>query len=147
MVIAVAAACTGRSSAAAHQLAAFIVPTWGRLNSHAGWRLHPIERRWKVHWGIDIAAAAGTPVLASATGRVRYAGWYGSYGITVVLEHGDWATVYGHLARVTVQPGQYVAQGTIVGTVGSTGASTNPHLHFELRYRGVPVNPLAHLGR
>lgn len=126
----------------------FIAPTWGYLSSQPGWRMHPLAGRWQIHWGIDIASPAGTPVLASAAGIVRYAGPHGGYGLTVVVDHGrGWVTLYGHLACATVRPNQIVQQAAVIGAVGSTGASTGPHLHFEIRYRGVPVNPLAYLSR
>ncbi len=132
-----------------HQQAFFIIPTWGALSSPHGWRHDPFEAiAWRYHWGIDIAAIAGTPVVASATGIVRYVGVYGGYGGLIVLDHaGDWQTVYGHLSRMTVGPGQPAAQGTVIGAVGTSGHSTGPHLHFEIRYRGIPVDPLRYLDR
>jgi murein DD-endopeptidase MepM/ murein hydrolase activator NlpD len=97
-----------------------------------------------VHWGIDIAAPAGMPVLASAAGVVQYAGWYAGYGLVVVLAHkGGWQTVYGHLGQINVHLGRPVEQAAVIGRVGSTGISTGPHLHFEVRYRGRPVDPLS----
>jgi murein DD-endopeptidase MepM/ murein hydrolase activator NlpD len=138
-----------RASAAAGQPQYFITPTWGAMTSQMGWRHDPFRANtWQHHWGIDIAARMGTPVVASAPGVVRYAGWYAGYGPVIYLEHGNgWATLYGHLSRLVVRPGQTVAQGMLIGAVGSYGHSTGPHLHFEIRYRGVPVNPLAYLGR
>lgn len=137
------------ASVAANPRAFFISPTWGKLSSPPGWRADPFRRTaWQHHWGIDIAAPAGTPVVASAAGTVRYTGWYAGYGQTVYMEHGaGWATVYGHLSRVDVRPGQRVAQGVVIATVGSNGRSTGPHLHFEIRYQNRPVDPLKYIGR
>jgi murein DD-endopeptidase MepM/ murein hydrolase activator NlpD len=138
---------THASAAAQRQF--FITPTWGTLSSHLGWRRDPFRQNtWRHHWGIDIAARLGTPVVASATGVVRYTGWFGGYGRVVYLEHGQgWATLYAHLSRFYVRPGQTVNQGTVIGAVGTAGRSTGPHLHFEIRYKNVPLNPLAYLGR
>ncbi len=129
--------------------AAFITPTWGTLSSPLGWRIDPFQPSvWQHHWGIDIAARAGTPVLASAAGVVQYAGWYAGYGGTVYIVHGKgWSTVYGHLGTIAVSPGQRVTQGAVIGAVGGNGRSTGPHLHFEIRYMDRPVDPLKYLGR
>ncbi len=146
---AIAIAATGVQAAPAPERRAtfFITPTWGTLSSPLGWRHDPFQPiLWNYHWGIDIAATTGTPVVASATGMVRYAAPYAGYGGTIVIEHTkDWATVYGHLDRMTVKPWQRVAQGAVIGTVGSTGHSTGPHLHFEIRHRGIPVDPLRYI--
>ncbi len=127
----------------------FITPTWGTISSSLGWRHDPFQPvLWDYHWGIDIATPLGTPVVASAGGVVRYAASYGRYGGTIVIEHaGQWATMYGHLDRMTVRPWQSVSQGAVIGTVGTSGHSTGPHLHFEIRYRGMPVDPLQYLDR
>lgn len=127
----------------------FITPTWGRLSSPLGWRTDPFRPAIRQHhWGIDIAAPPGTPVVASAAGVVQYAGAYAGYGSTVYISHGaGWATVYAHLSAIHVRPGTQVRQGAVIGAVGSEGRSTGPHLHFELRYRNQPVDPLRYLGR
>ena len=106
-----------------------------QITSHFGWRLHPISGDWRLHSGTDIGAATGTHVLAALAGRVAIANFLGGYGLTVVLEHsnGTQETLYAHLSEVFVEPGQEVTQGTVIGSVGSTGNSTGPHLHFELR--------------
>lgn len=137
------------ASARADARAYFITPTWGRLTSPLGWRHDPFQPRiWQHHWGIDIAAPHGTPVLASASGTVQYAGAYAGYGRTVYIDHGGgWTTLYAHLSAIHVVPGQRVAQATVVGAVGSEGRSTGPHLHFEIRYKDRPVDPLEYLGR
>ncbi len=100
----------------------------------------------RMHSGIDIAAPVGTPVGASAAGTVVAAGNQGAYGLTVIIDHGDgFATLYAHLSTISVSSGQRVSRGTVVGAVGMTGNSTGPHLHFEIRYGGSPVDPIAYL--
>lgn len=101
----------------------------------------------RVHTGIDLAAPMGTPIYAARAGTVEEAGWspYG-YGLHVMLNHGGAVeTLYGHMSRIVARPGQYVEQGQLIGYVGSTGWSTGPHCHFEVRVNGVPRNPLAYL--
>ncbi|MCS7194814.1 MAG: peptidoglycan DD-metalloendopeptidase family protein [Meiothermus sp.] len=101
----------------------------------------------RFHTGIDLAAPVGTPIYAARAGQVGVAGWsrFG-YGLHVVLDHGGGQeTLYGHMSRIAVRPGQWVERGQIIGYVGSTGWSTGPHLHFEVRVGGVPRNPLAFL--
>lgn len=100
----------------------------------------------RMHSGIDISAPVGTPVGASAAGTVVGAGDQGAYGLTVVIDHGDgFATLYAHLSSISVSSGQRVGRGTVVGAVGTTGNATGPHLHFEIRYGGSPVDPMAYL--
>ena len=103
--------------------------------------------RWgRLHEGIDIAASSGTPVWAAAAGTVSYAGWLGGYGNLVVVDHGDGlATAYAHASAILVGVGQQVSQGETVSLVGSTGHSSGPHLHFEVRVNGVAVDPLLYL--
>jgi murein DD-endopeptidase MepM/ murein hydrolase activator NlpD len=103
--------------------------------------------RWgRMHEGIDISAPTGTPIWAAAAGTVIYAGWLGGYGNLVVLDHGNGlATAYAHASVILVAVGQEVAQGETVALVGSTGHSTGPHLHFEVRVNGVAVDPLLYL--
>ncbi len=118
----------------------FLWPARGVLTSRFGsrWRRH--------HNGIDLAAPRGTPIYAARSGRVRYAGWYGGYGLLVVIDHGDGLeTYYGHASRILVRPGQWVAQGQRIALVGCTGACTGSHLHFEVRVRGTPTDPLRYL--
>ena len=104
-------------------------------SSGFGWRLHPILGSWLMHAGRDFAAPEGTPVVAALSGRVLTSGLAGGYGIAIELEHVDplRRTLYGHLSEIYVRPGQQVRQGEVIGRVGSTGLSTGPHLHFELR--------------
>ncbi len=118
-------------------------PVNGPIVSGFGYRVHPIFRRVKFHYGVDIAASHGTPIQAAADGVVVFAGWRRAYGITVILDHGNGlATLYAHCSRVLVSEGQTVKQGDIIALVGSTGLSTGPHLHFEVRRYGEPINPL-----
>lgn len=105
------------------------------ITSFFGWRVHPITGDQRVHTGTDIAAPMGTPVLAALTGKVLLADFLGGYGLSVALEHGQGSqqTLYAHLSELFVKPGQVVQKGTVIGRVGSTGNSTGPHLHFEMR--------------
>jgi murein DD-endopeptidase MepM/ murein hydrolase activator NlpD len=99
-----------------------------------------------MHEGIDIGAPYGAPIGAADGGTVIYAGWLGGYGNLVVLDHGNGlSTAYGHQSDIVVGVGQSVAQGQLIGYVGSTGHSTGPHLHFEVRVNGSPVDPLGYL--
>jgi murein DD-endopeptidase MepM/ murein hydrolase activator NlpD len=103
--------------------------------SEFGWRLHPVIGNWLMHAGKDLAAPEGTPVVAALSGTVTSSGLAGGYGIAVELEHSKprRRTLYGHLSEIYVKTGQTVRQGEVIGRVGSTGLSTGPHLHFELR--------------
>ncbi len=122
----------------------FIRPVAGIMRSGFGVRTHPIFRIRKLHTGVDLAAPSGTPVKAAADGVVILAGWKGGYGKTVVIDHGgDTATLYGHCSTLLVTVGNTVRRGQTIARVGSTGYSTGPHLHWEVRKNGVPVNPLA----
>jgi murein DD-endopeptidase MepM/ murein hydrolase activator NlpD len=105
------------------------------ITSFFGWRVHPITGDQRVHTGTDIAAPMGTPVLAALTGKVLLSDFLGGYGMVVALEHGQGSqqTLYAHLSELFVKPGQVVQKGTVIGRVGSTGNSTGPHLHFEMR--------------
>jgi murein DD-endopeptidase MepM/ murein hydrolase activator NlpD len=106
-----------------------------RITSVFGWRNHPITGDRRFHSGTDLGAPMGTPVLAAATGQVETAGWLGGYGLTVTINHPSAEqTLYAHLSELYVQPGQRVEQGSVIGRVGSTGNSTGPHLHFEVRH-------------
>ena len=105
------------------------------ITSLFGWRVHPITGDRRFHSGTDLGAAMGTPILAAATGQVEVADWVGGYGLTVIMNHSSaQQTLYGHMSEIFVQPGQVVQQGTVIGRVGSTGNSTGPHLHFEVRH-------------
>jgi murein DD-endopeptidase MepM/ murein hydrolase activator NlpD len=119
-----------------------------RLTSPFGLRVHPIYGTVRLHAGMDLAAPSGTPVTAAADAVVVSAAAHGGYGLAVVLDHGGaLATLYGHLSRLLVRPGDVVRRGDRIGLVGSTGASTGPHLHFEVRVSGTPTDPTAYLRR
>jgi murein DD-endopeptidase MepM/ murein hydrolase activator NlpD len=116
------------------------------VTSRFGWRTHPLTGSRRFHSGIDIGAPSGAPVVATGSGVVVSAGWNGGYGKAVIIQHNDTQqTLYGHLSEISVQPGQAIAQGTVIGLVGSTGNSTGPHLHFESRVPGgngwVAIDP------
>src|SRR5262249_22115648 len=112
-----------------------------------GFRIDPLNPGTVgFHPGIDISAVQGTPIHAAAAATVISAGDEGGYGNAVILDHGDSvATLYGHMVSVAVKAGQHVEEGDVIGYVGSTGNSTGPHLHFEVRIHGVTVDPLATL--
>lgn len=121
-------------------------PCDGELTSGFGYRMHPILGYSRFHSGLDFGADYGTPIRAAASGKVLFAGWYGGYGQTVILDHGNnVTTLYGHTSEIYVQEGQTVQRGTPIAAVGSTGLSTGPHLHFEVRIAGNPVDPQEYL--
>jgi murein DD-endopeptidase MepM/ murein hydrolase activator NlpD len=121
----------------------FTWPVNGSIASGFGPRTHPIYGGSRVHTGVDISASQGTPIKAAGDGVVRMAGVNGGYGNWTLIDNGDGlATGYGHQSRIAVSVGQHVSTGEVIGYVGSTGASTGPHLHWEVRVNGDPVNPL-----
>jgi murein DD-endopeptidase MepM/ murein hydrolase activator NlpD len=116
-----------------------------RITSPFGWRIHPITHSRRMHTGVDLAAPIGTPITAAGGGEVIFAGRKGGYGNAVMIDHGHGkTTLYGHMSSFCVRAGEVVARGQLIGRVGSTGFSTGPHCHFEVRINGVPVNPLAY---
>ena len=123
-------------------------PVIGPITSGFGNRIHPITGRWTMHNGIDIGAKSGTPIHAAADGYVYFAGWNtGGYGNLVMLDNGSGiVTMYAHCSGFAVKTGQVVHRGDIIAYVGSTGNSTGPHLHFEVRVKGTPQNPMGWLG-
>jgi len=123
------------------------LPVQARVSSEFGTRSHPISGERHQHTGIDFAAPAGSPVRAAQAGTVTFAGERGGYGNLVIIRHPDGAeTYYAHQRDLSVRTGQAVEAGQAIGTVGSTGRSTGPHLHFELRRGGRPTDPRAALG-
>lgn|GEM_PF-6884287 len=115
----------------------------GALTSRFGARRHPIFGGFRAHSGVDLAAPIGSPIYAPSDGYVSAAQWNGGYGLFVALEHGGgMQTRYGHMSRISVASGQYVKAGTVLGYVGSTGNSTGPHLHYEVRLNGQAINPV-----
>jgi murein DD-endopeptidase MepM/ murein hydrolase activator NlpD len=121
-----------------------ILPTTGRLTSgFSNARIHPIHNRALPHEGIDISAPHGTPIMAAAKGRVTFVGRRSGYGLMVELDHGyGYTTIYGHASQTLVRHGQEVDRGDVIARVGNTGLATSPHLHYEVRVGGRPVNPL-----
>ena len=128
----------------------WIVPvTYSYVSSAHGWRVHPISGEWKWHSGVDLSGYGinGRPIYASRGGVITFAGWYGAGGWTVKIDHGDgFSTVYMHMSDYIVSAGDYVAAGQTIGYVGSTGGSTGPHLHFEVRWHGEDQNPMKYIG-
>jgi murein DD-endopeptidase MepM/ murein hydrolase activator NlpD len=124
----------------------FAMPVAGHKSSNFGMRFHPLFHSWILHSGLDIGAGSGQPILAAADGEVVKAGWSGGYGNYTCVAHGQYqgkgiATCYGHQSAILVGVGQQVRRGQVIGRVGTTGNSTGPHLHFEVRIGGSPVDP------
>lgn len=114
----------------------------GYISSGFGVRTHPILGTARGHSGVDLPAPAGSPIRATSDGTVSSAGWRGGYGLAVQIDHGKGiASRYAHMSRMAVYPGQAVRKGDVIGYVGSTGLSTGPHLHYEIRINGAAVNP------
>lgn len=131
-----------RGSEAALGTGRMMWPVVGRITSGFGWRRHPVLKTNKFHTGIDIAVSTGTPVLAADTGVVLIAGWRGGYGYLVAIDHGrGLSTFYAHNSVLLVKEGDVVVKGQRIALSGNTGLSTGPHVHFEVRVNGDPVNP------
>jgi murein DD-endopeptidase MepM/ murein hydrolase activator NlpD len=114
-----------------------------RTSSYSIRRFHPISKKYKRHTGIDYSAPHGTPIFATAGGTVEFAGWRGGYGKLMVIRHPNgYKTYYGHCSRLLVKKGAYVKQGQTIARVGRTGRATGPHVHYEVRINGKPVNPI-----
>ena len=129
---------------------AFMKPIGGRITSPFGWRTHPIFNSRTFHSGVDIAGPNRGSIRASNSGKVIYSGWYGGYGKVVILDHGvingkPTTTLYAHMSSIKVGQGQFVNKGDVVGYEGTTGYSTGPHVHFEVRINGKPNNPLNYI--
>lgn len=120
--------------------------TKGRISSPFGNRMHPILKENRFHSGMDIAVPSGTEVRAADRGKVLISGWNGGYGYYIAIDHGNGlSTAYAHNSRLLVKEGDLVAQGQAIAKSGSTGLSTGPHLHFEVRKEGVPIDPADYL--
>lgn len=118
------------------------------ITSDFGWRRNPISGNFQPHRGMDLAAPSGTPIVATMDGTVAAAGWHGGYGLLVSLDNVEGLeTRYGHLSRLAVSEGQQVRKGDVIGYVGSTGNSTGPHLHYEIRVGGQAIDPARYLHR
>ena len=112
------------------------------MSSAYGWRIHPVYGGKKFHYGIDLANSSGTPIIATRDGKVTVAKYSSSAGYYVTLNHGDgFSSQYMHMTHYIVKVGQSVSAGQVIGYMGSTGASTGPHLHFSILYNGSHVNP------
>lgn len=123
-----------------------IWPISGPITSEFGWRTHPIFGTARFHSGLDIGGDYGMPIYAAASGTVIYAGWISGYGNAVIIDHGGGiTTLYGHNDSLNVSEGENVAQGQVIAMCGSTGNSTGPHCHFEVRENGEPVSPYGYL--
>ncbi|HUH34985.1 MAG TPA: M23 family metallopeptidase [Moheibacter sp.] len=116
-----------------------------RLASGFGMRMHPILKIGKLHAGTDFSANIGTPIYATGDGKVKLAGRHGSYGNTVIINHGyGYETLYAHMSRIKSKNGQSVKRGDIIGYVGNSGLSTGPHLHYEIHKDGKPIDPVSY---
>jgi murein DD-endopeptidase MepM/ murein hydrolase activator NlpD len=121
-------------------------PSDAATSSPFGWRMHPVLGYRRFHAGLDFAGSYGSKIRAADSGTVIFAGWYGGYGRAVIIDHGKGiTTLYGHTSELYVTEGQTVERGQAIAAVGSTGLSTGPHLHFEVRRNGTPVNPADYL--
>ncbi|MFC5006910.1 M23 family metallopeptidase [Dactylosporangium cerinum] len=154
-----AARAAGRPAASGAQLttaippssgAFFLMPVHGWKSSNYGMRFDPVYKVYQLHAGIDVAAGGGQPIVAAADGKVVRAGWAGGNGNYTCISHGIYqgkglATCYGHQSQILVKVGQTVRRGELIGRVGTTGASTGNHLHFEVRLNGSPIQPLSWL--
>ncbi len=128
-------------------------PVKGKISSPFGKRVDPFTSKWKFHSGIDIAAPSSTPIYAVQEGKVIFSGWKGAYGRCIIIEHKypdipkipHIITKYAHNSKNIVEKGDYVKRGQVIGYIGSTGRSTGPHLHFEVIYKGNPINPMDYI--
>lgn len=119
-----------------------LIPASGKISSPFGMRNHPIKKVNKEHDGVDISSSSGDPILASAAGTVEYSGYSKGYGYNVIINHGNgYRTLYAHASRLLVKSGDNIDKGQKIALVGSTGLSTGPHLHFEIRINNIPVDP------
>jgi murein DD-endopeptidase MepM/ murein hydrolase activator NlpD len=123
-----------------------IWPVVGPIMSDYGWRIHPVTKKPDFHKGVDIDAVEGTQIAAAASGVVTKVGWNGGYGIEIEIFHGNGiSTVYAHCSKVLLNVGDEIKKGQVIALVGMTGIATDPHLHYEVRINGVPVDPKSYL--
>ena len=146
----VSSGCQTPSSVATNNGYMWPVPDTGRVTSPFGYRIHPVLGVKKMHTGIDIAKAGGQslgkPIVATVAGTVTHSGVKGSYGNTVFIDHGNgMSSLYAHCSELLVRVGETVTQGQHIANIGSTGRSTGPHLHFEIRENNEPVDPLKYV--
>lgn len=139
-----------KSSGSIKVTTGFMRPVSGIITSPFGWRRHPIFKSRSFHTGVDIGAPNRTPIRAANSGKVVFAGWYGGYGKVVIVNHGSYqgrptSTLYAHLSSIAVGVGTNLQKGQVVGYEGTTGYSTGPHLHFEVRLDGNPTNPMSYI--
>ena len=123
-----------------------IWPAEGHLTSGFGYRVNPFTGKSVLHAGVDIANRIGTPIVAPARGTVTFSGWQNAYGNSIIINHGNAITTrYAHMEKLLAKEGQVVNRGDVIGAIGNTGRSTGPHLHYEVRVGGVPVNPMRYI--
>ena len=115
-----------------------------RMASGYGWRIHPIYKTQKMHTGMDFTAPVGTEIYSTGNGIIEKIEMDGrGYGNNILINHGyGYETLYGHMSKISVRPGQKISRGDLIGYVGNSGSSTGPHLHYEVRKNGNPVNPV-----
>jgi len=124
----------------------FIWPIRGAITSYYGLRRHPIFRTIRMHTGLDVGSRTGNRIVATDAGIVIFSGWWGGYGRAIIIDHGHgYSSVYGHMSKLLVNRGQAVEKYQVIGLIGSSGYSTGPHLHFEIRYNGETQDPLRYL--
>lgn len=141
---------TAKDSSTSVIASGFIKPVGGRITSPFGYRVHPIFNSRTFHSGVDIGGPNLAPIRASNSGRVIYSGWYGGYGKVVIIEHGvvggkPLSTLYAHMSSIKAVNGQQIKKGDVIGYEGTTGYSTGPHCHFEVRENGKPSNPASYV--
>ena len=139
-----------QGSTVASASAGFLKPISGRITSPFGWRTHPIFKSRTFHSGVDIGGPNYGNIIASNSGKVVYSGWYGGYGKVVIIDHGSvnghpTSTLYAHMSTIKVKQGDNVKKGQVIGLEGTTGYSTGPHCHFEVRINGKPNNPMNYI--
>ncbi len=136
-----------KSTAVSNEINTFLFPAAGEVVSKYGYRTHPITKKYTMHNGIDIAAEKGNDIFASFGGNVTSAGYSDSYGYYVIVSHSENVeTLYAHCSKLKVKAGDSVKKGDVIALVGSTGWSTGPHLHFEIRVGGYRIDPMWMLG-